>query len=115
MARQQKSKNDITKYVIIGVVVLVLLFLVMNVDPTGKYKDAKGQEDFNEGEFRSGEGEFRLGEGKFGPQGEEREEEFRKEGMPGEEREEEFRKEGMPGEEQIEEPEEPEEPESVSA
>ena len=37
MARRRKSKNDITKYVIIGIVVLVLLFLVMNVNPTGKF------------------------------------------------------------------------------
>jgi hypothetical protein len=62
MARQRKSKNDITKYVIIGIVVLVLLFLVMNVDPTGKYTVAQGQEDLNEGEFRSGEGMFKQDE-----------------------------------------------------
>ena len=43
MARRRKSKNDITKYVIIGIVVLVLLFLVMNVNPTGKFT-APGEE-----------------------------------------------------------------------
>jgi hypothetical protein len=62
MARQRKSKNDITKYVIIGIVVLVLLFLVMNVDPTGKSYDAPGQKELNEVEFRSGEETEEQGE-----------------------------------------------------
>ena len=56
MARRRKSKNDITKYVIIGIVVLVLLFLVMNVDPTGKFGDVPGQKEFGEEDFRPGEG-----------------------------------------------------------
>jgi hypothetical protein len=39
MARQRKSKNDITKYAIIGVAALVIIFLIMNVGPTGKFGD----------------------------------------------------------------------------
>ncbi len=49
MARRQKPKNDITKYAIIGIVALVLIFLVMNVGPTGKFTDP-GKESFAPGE-----------------------------------------------------------------
>ena len=53
MARRQKSKNDTTKYVIIGIVALAVIFLVMNVAPTGKFGDVPkgfGEEDFSPGE-----------------------------------------------------------------
>ncbi|RZD31398.1 MAG: hypothetical protein CXT77_02415 [uncultured DHVE6 group euryarchaeote] len=56
MVQRRKSKKDITKYVIIGIVVLVLLFLVMNVDPTGKFRDAPGQKEFIEEDFSPSEG-----------------------------------------------------------
>jgi hypothetical protein len=39
MARRRNSKNDTTKYVIIGVAALVVIFLLMNVAPTGKFTD----------------------------------------------------------------------------
>ena len=105
MARRLKSKNDITKYVIIGIVVLVLLFLVMNVNPTGKYTGAQGQEVLNEGEFRSGEDTEEQGELKpdFG------------EGMPEKESEEEIHKNEPSEEEPSEEPsEEPQVPDSAN-
>ena len=52
MVRRRKSKNDITKDAIIGIVVLVLLFLVINVAPTGEFYKIENRGD----EFPPGSG-----------------------------------------------------------
>jgi len=59
MARRRKSKNNTTKYVIIGVAALVVIFLLMNVAPTGEYYKAQPAEEFPPGDdFEPGEGMF---------------------------------------------------------